>query len=80
MQFEENELGVYIIILYVDEMLIIGKGTDTRVCHQKTKRFLCEDPTQPSRLFGLSVPHEYSENKRIAGTTLYNQEFGKIVW
>ena len=53
MLFKENELGVCIIIVYVNDMLTIGKGTDTRVCHQNTKRIFCEDPTQPSRLFGL---------------------------
>ena len=39
MLFKENEVGVCIIIMYVDDMLIIGKnGTDTRFCLQNTER------------------------------------------
>ena len=54
MLFKENGLGVCIIILYVDDMLIIGKkGANTRVCYQNTKRIFCKNPAQPDRLFGL---------------------------
>ena len=48
MLFKENELGACIIIMYVDDMLIIGKNE-----HQNTEGIFCEDPTQPSRLLGL---------------------------
>ena len=41
MLFKENELGVCIIIMYVDDMLIIGKkGTDTRICQKYRKNTL----------------------------------------
>ena len=53
MLFEENELGVCIIIMYVDDMLIIGKRNRYKSLPPKYKRNFCEDPTQPSRLFGL---------------------------
>ena len=38
MLFKENNHGICIIIMYVDEMLIIGKkGANTRVCNEDTK-------------------------------------------
>ena len=38
MLFKENELGICIIIMYVDDMLIIGKkGANSRLCLQNTK-------------------------------------------
>ena len=40
MPFTENELGVCIIIMYVDDMLIIGKKEQIQeFCHQNTKAF-----------------------------------------
>ena len=54
MLFKQNELGICIIIMYVDDMLIIWeKGTDTRVYHQILERIFCEDSTQLGRLPGL---------------------------
>ena len=38
MVFKQNELGVCIIIMYVDDMLIIEKSTDTRVYHKNSER------------------------------------------
>ena len=38
MLFKQNELGVCIIIMYVDDMLIIEKSTDTRVYHKKFRK------------------------------------------
>ena len=52
--FKENELGVCILIMYVEDMLIIGKKEQIQEFATKIKReFFCEDPTQPSRQLGL---------------------------
>ena len=48
MLFKENNLGICIIIMYVDDMLIIGKGANTRVCNQNTKGIFSQNPAQPS--------------------------------
>ena len=54
MLFKENELGVCIIIMYVDDMLIFGRKEWIQEFATKIqKRSFCEDPTQPSKLFGL---------------------------
>ena len=54
MLFKQNELGICTIIMYVDDMLIIGKkGTDTRVYNQNSEGIFCEDSTQLGRLPGL---------------------------
>ena len=39
MLFKENELGICIIIMYVDDMLIIGKKSKLRILPPKYKRF-----------------------------------------
>ena len=60
MLFKENELGVCIIIMYVDDMLIIcKKGTDTRICDQNTETIFCKDPTQITDYLGC----EFHMNK-----------------
>ena len=53
MLFKENSLGICIIIMYVDDMLIIEKGTDTRICNNDTKGVFSQDPTQPGGLLRL---------------------------
>ena len=54
MLFKENNLGVCIIIMYVDDMLVIGKKEqNTRFCNNDTERIFSQDPTQPGRLLGL---------------------------
>ena len=53
MLFKQNEPGVCIIIMYVDDMFIIEKRTDTRVYHENSDRIFCEDSTQAGRLLGL---------------------------
>ena len=37
--FKENELGICIIIMYVDDMLIIGKRNRCKILHPKYKIF-----------------------------------------
>ena len=54
MLFKENNLGICIIIMYVDDMLIIGqKGTNTSVCNHDKKGIFSQDPTQHSGLLVL---------------------------
>ena len=54
MLFKENKLGICIIIMYVDDMLIIGKKEQkSRLCLQNTKRIFSKNTTQPCRLPGL---------------------------
>ena len=50
MLFKENNLGICIIIMYVDDMLIIGKG---HRYNNITKGVFSQDPTQPGRLLRL---------------------------
>ena len=49
MLFKENELGVCIIIMYVDDMLIIGKKEQI----EDFASLFGEDTAQPCRLSGL---------------------------
>ena len=50
MLFKEIELGICIIIMYVDDMLIIGKeGASSRLCLQNTKGIFSENTAQPCR-------------------------------
>ena len=51
MLFKENELWVCIIIMYVDDMLIIGK--EAQIQDFATERIFSENTTQPYRLPGL---------------------------
>ena len=53
MLFKENNLGICIVIMYVDDMLIIGKGTDTRIRNNDTKGVFSQDPAQPGGLLRL---------------------------
>ena len=48
MLFKENELGVCIIIMYVDDMLVVGKKEqNTRLYLQNTKGIFSENTVQP---------------------------------
>ena len=51
MLFKENELGICIIIMYVNDML--KEGANTRLYLQNTKRIFSENTAQPCRLPGL---------------------------
>ena len=54
MLFKENELGICIIIMYVDDMLIIGKKEQIEdFASKNTKGFFIENSAQPCRLSGL---------------------------
>ena len=60
MLFKENNLGVCIIIMYVDDMLVIGKKEQNRrFCNNDTERIFSKDPTLPGRLMGC----EFHMNK-----------------
>ena len=75
MLFKENNLGIWIIIMYVDDMLIIGKKEQIQEFAAKnTEGSLSLNPTQPGGLFGLLIPHEQRKDKRMLGTTIYNQK------
>ena len=52
MLYKENELGVCIIIMYVDDMLIPGKKEHIQDFTSK-KNFFSENTAQPCRLPGL---------------------------
>ena len=54
MLFKENELGIRIIIMYVDDMLIIGKKEQIEdFASKNTKGFFSEDTAQSCRLSRL---------------------------
>ena len=54
MLFKENNLGICIISMYIDDMLIIGeKRANTRACNHDTKGIFSQNPAQPSGLLGL---------------------------
>ena len=54
MLFKENNLGICIIIVYADDMLIIGKKEQIQEFATKIQKgILSKNPTQPSGLFGL---------------------------
>ena len=81
MLLKENNLGICIIIMYVDDMLIIGKkGANTTICNHDTKGSFSQNPAQPSGVLGLRISHEQRENKQIIGTTIYNQEPRTKLW
>ena len=52
--FKENYLGICIIIMYVDDMLIIGEKEQIEgLCLENTKGIFSENTAQPCRLSGL---------------------------
>ena len=54
MLFKENKLGICIIIMYVDDMLIVGKKEQIEdFASKNTKGFFSENSAQPCRLSGL---------------------------
>ena len=54
MLFKENNLGICIVIMYVDDMLITGKREQMQEFAAKIqKEFSIKNPAQPSRLLGL---------------------------
>ena len=53
MLIKENELGVCIIIMYVDDMLVLGKKEKIQEFATKLQKKFCKNPAQPSRLLGL---------------------------
>ena len=54
MLFKENNLGICIIIMYVDDMLIIGKKEKIQEFPSMIqKEFSLQNPAQPSELLGL---------------------------
>ena len=60
MLLKENELGICIIIMYVDDMLIIGKNEQIQeFCTKIQNGIFSEDRTQPDRLLGC----EFHMNK-----------------
>ena len=81
MLFKENELGICIIIMYVDDMLIIGKKVQIQDFPSKIQKGLfSKNTTQPCRLPWLRIPHEQGKNKRMAWTTLNYQKPRTQVW
>ena len=52
MLFKENNLGVCIIIMYVDDMLIIGKKEQIQEFATMIQKEFSEDSTQPGGLLG----------------------------
>ena len=81
MLFKQNDLRVCIIILYVDDKLIIGG-----------KEQIQEFATKIQKLFSVKIQHNLADylgcefhinksgNKRMAWTSLYNQEFRAKIW
>ena len=81
MLFKETNLGVCIIIMYVDDMLIIGK-----------KEQIQEFATMIQKEFSVKIQHNLGDylgcefhmnkekNKRMAGTTLNNQKPRTAIW
>ena len=59
MPFDENELWIFIIITYVDDMLHIGKRKDTRVCTKIQKEFSVKIQHKLADYLG----HEFHMNK-----------------
>ena len=51
--FKENDHGICIIIMYVDDMLIIGKRSKLKICLHNTKGIFSQDTAQPCRRCGL---------------------------
>ena len=79
MIFKQNKLGICIIIMYVDDMLIIGEKEQMQeFTTQIHKEFSVK--IQHNLADYLGCPHEQGENKRMAWTTLYNQEFRTKIW
>ena len=60
--------------MYVDDMLIIGKKVQIQEFATKIQNEFSVK-IQYNLTDGLRVSHEQSENKRMAWTTLYHQEF-----
>ena len=79
MLFKENVLGVCIIIMYVDDMLIIGK-----------KEQIQEFATKIQKEFSVKLQHNLTDylgcefhmnkNKRMAWTTIYHHKSRTKIW
>ena len=58
MLFKENNLGICIIIMYVDDMLVIGKRNNTRVCNNDTERICSQDPGDFIKISSSMSPYK----------------------
>ena len=81
MLFKQNELGICIIIMYVDDMLIIGKKEQIHEFTTKIQnKFSMKIQHNLADYLGCEFHIKQGENKRMAWTTFYNQEFRTKIW
>ena len=81
MLFKENELGICIIIMYVDDMLIIGKNEQIQEFATKTqKEFSVEIQHNLVDYLGCEFHMNQGKDKRVVGVTIHNQKLGAKIW
>ena len=81
MLYKDNELGICIIIMYVDDMLIIGKKEQIIVFTNKIQReFSVKIQHNLADYLGCQFHMNKVKTLRLAWTTLHYQEFRTIFW
>ena len=65
--------------MYVDDMLIIGKRTDTRVYHQNSEMF-CEDSTQLADYLGCEFHMNKLKTRGLLGQPSIIKSFRETIW
>ena len=84
MLYKENEKGIYIIIIYIDDMLIIGKGEAIDAAIKNFQgHFQVKDPTSLEDYFGVQIVQSDDDKKAWLGQSTIikslEKQFGERV-
>ena len=81
MLFKENNLGICIIIMYVDDMLIIGKKEQIQEFATKIqKEFSVKIQHNIADYLGCEFHMKKEKTKRMVVTTIHNQKPTTEIW
>ena len=81
MFFKENNLGICIIIMYVDDMLILGKREQIQdFATMIQMEFSVKIQHNLADYLGCEFHMNKEKNKRMVGTTIYNQKPRTEIW